>query len=237
MSAEPTGSAGPAKSRLTASPRASKASGYRPKLVLASASPRRLALLEQVGIIPDALRPVTVDETPAKGEVPRHLVRRLARAKAEAARKLVRAEPDYAKSFILTADTAVAVGRRILGKPEEGDRAIDTLERLRGRNHRVYTAICLITPDDRMRERVVETRLRFRNLSDSEIRDYIASGEWKGKAGGYAIQGIAGGFVVKLVGSYTSVVGLPLTEVITLLKGEGFPVSSFWPNLAEIETE
>jgi septum formation protein len=230
-------SAGPAKSKVTVSPRASKASGYRPKLVLASASPRRLALLEQVGIIPDALRPVTVDETPTKGEVPRHFVRRLARAKAEAARKLIRAEPDYAKCFILAADTAVAVGRRILGKPEEGDKATDTLERLRGRNHRVHTAICLVTPDDRMRERVVETRMRFRNLSDAEVRDYIASGEWKGKAGAYAIQGIAGGFVVKLVGSYTNVVGLPLTEVVTLLQGEGFPVSFFWPNLAEIETE
>lgn len=236
-SPEPAKSPVPARSRVTATPRASKASGYRPKLVLASGSPRRLALLEQVGIIPDALRPTTIDETPTKGEVPRHLVRRLARAKAEAARKLVRAEPDYATSYILAADTAVAVGRRILGKPEEGDRAIDTLERLRGRNHRVHTAICLITPDDRIRERVVETRLRFRNLSDAEIRDYIASGEWKGKAGGYAIQGIAGGFVVKLVGSYTNVVGLPLTEIITLLKGEGFPVSSFWPNLAEIDTE
>jgi septum formation protein len=236
-STEPAGTAAPVKSRLTVSPRASKASGHRPKLVLASASPRRLALLEQVGIIPDALRPVTVDETPARGEVPRHLVRRLARAKAEAAKKLIRAEPDYAKSYILAADTAVAVGRRILGKPEEGDRATDALERLRGRNHRVHTAICLVSPDDRMRERVVDTRVRFRNLSDAEIRDYIASGEWRGKAGAYAIQGIAGGFVVKLVGSYTNVVGLPLTEVITLLKGEGFPVSSYWPNLAEIDTE
>ena len=236
-SPEPAESASPAKSRLTPSPRASKSSGHRPKLVLASASPRRLALLEQVGIIPDALRPATIDETPTRGEVPRHLVQRLARAKAEAAKLLVRAEPDYAKSFILAADTAVAVGRRILGKPDEGNRATETLERLRGRNHRVYSAICLITPDDRKRERVVETRIRFRNFSDAEIRDYIASGEWKGKAGGYAIQGIAGGFVVKLVGSYTSVVGLPLTEVVTLLQGEGYPVSYFWPNLAEIETE
>jgi septum formation protein len=235
-SAEPAESAPPAKSRVTESPRASKA-GHRPKLVLASGSPRRLALLEQIGIIPDALRPTTIDETPSKGEVPRHLVQRLARAKADAAKALLRDEPDYAKCFILAADTTVAVGRRVLGKPEEGDRAIDALERLRGRNHRVHTAICLITPDDRKRERVVETRVRFRNLSDAEIRDYIASGEWKGKAGAYAIQGIAGGFVVKLVGSYTNVVGLPLTEVFTLLKGEGYPVTFFWPHLAEIETE
>jgi len=225
-----------AKSGLTVSPRATKGSS-RAKLVLASASPRRLGLLEQVGIIPDALRPVTVNEAPSRGEVPRHLVQRLARAKAEAAKVLVRAEPDYAKAFILAADTTVAVGRRILGKPEEGNRATETLERLRGRNHRVYGAVCLITPDDRRRERVVETRVRFRNFSDAEIRDYIASGEWKGKAGAYAIQGIAGGFVVKLVGSYTNVVGLPLTEVTALLQGEGYPVSQFWPNLPEIETE
>jgi septum formation protein len=236
-SPEPAESGALAKSRLTVSPRASKASGHRPKLVLASASPRRLGLLEQVGIIPDALRPVTIDETPTRGEVPRHLVQRLARAKAEAAKLLVRVELDYAKAFILAADTAVALGRRILGKPEEGDRAMDTLERLRGRNHRVYSAVCVITPDDRRRERVVETRIRFRNFSDAEIRDYIASGEWKGKAGAYAIQGIAGGFVVKLIGSYTNVVGLPLTEVVALLQGEGYPVNSFWPNLAEIETE
>ncbi len=232
---EPDGA--PQKSRVAVTSRAAKAGEHRPKLVLASGSPRRLALMEQIGIIPDALRPASIDETPSRGEVPRHLVRRLARAKAEAAKKLVRAEPDYAKSFILAADTCVAVGRRILGKPEEGNRATDTLERLRGRNHRVHTAVCLITPDDRVRERVVETRVRFRNLSDDEIRDYIASGEWRGKAGGYAIQGIAGSFVVKLVGSYTNVVGLPLTEVITLLKGEGYPVTYFWPNLAEIETE
>ena len=128
-------------------------------------------------------------------------------------------------------------GAAFSASQSEGDRATDALERLRGRNHRVYSAICLITPDDRKRERVVETRIRFRNFSDAEIRDYIASGEWKGKAGGYAIQGIAGGFVVKLVGSYTSVVGLPLTEVVMLLQGEGYPVSYFWPNLAEIETE
>jgi septum formation protein len=222
---------------VTPSPRASKGAGHRHKLVLASASPRRLALLEQVGIIPDALRPVTIDETPTRGEVPRHLVQRLARAKAEAAKELVRAEPDYAKAFILAADTTVAVGRRILGNADEGERATEILERLRGRNHRVYSAVCLITPDDRKRERVVETRVRFRNFSSEEIAHYIASGEWRGKAGAYAIQGIAGGFVVKLVGSYTGVVGLPLTEVVTLLQGEGYKVSDFWPNLAEIETE
>jgi septum formation protein len=210
---------------------------FRPKLVLASASPRRLGLLGQVGITPDALRPATIDESVTKGEVPRHIVKRLARAKAEAARKMVRAEKDYAKSFILAADTVVAVGRRVLGKAEMEHEAGDALRLLRGRAHRVHTAVCLITPDDRVRERVVETRVRFRNLSNEEIGAYLASGEWKGKAGGYAIQGIAGSFIVKLVGSYTNVVGLPLTEVVALLQGEGYPVSHLWLSQAEVEIE
>jgi septum formation protein len=219
-----------------ARPLAETKPGYRPKLVLASASPRRLALLEQVGLTPDALRPASVDETATKGEVPRHLVRRLAHAKAEATRKLVRAEPELADSFIIAADTAVAVGRRILGKAEMEHEAARSLELLSGRAHRVHTAICLVTPKDQWRERVVETRVRFKRLSRAEIEAYLASGEWKGKAGGYAIQGIAGGFVVKLVGSYTNIVGLPLTEVIGLLSGERFPVTFYWPNLAELET-
>ena len=212
-------------------------SSFRPKLVLASASPRRLGLLEQVGITPDALRPATIDESVTKGEVPRHIVRRLARAKAEAAKKLIRGDKDYAKAFVLAADTVVAVGRRVLGKAELEHEAGDALRMLRGRAHRVHTAVCLITPDDRVRERVVETRVRFRNLSNEEIGNYLASGEWKGKAGGYAVQGIAGSFVVKMVGSYTNVVGLPLTEVVSLLQGEGFPVSHLWLSKAEVETE
>src|SRR5918996_3851713 len=175
-----------------APPRArGKGVAFKPKLVLASASPRRLALLEQAGITPDALRPATIDESVTKGEVPRHIVKRLARAKAEAALKLVRADKDYAKAFILAADTVVAVGRRVLGKAELEHEAGDALRLLRGRAHRVHTAICLITSDDRVRERVVETRVRFRNLSNEEIGAYLASGEWKGKAGGYAVQGIA----------------------------------------------
>ncbi len=211
-------------------------SALRPKLVLASASPRRLQMLEQAGITPDALRPTTIDESVTKGEVPRHIVKRLARAKAEAAKKLTRGEKEYEKAFVLAADTVVAVGRRVLGKAELEHEAGDALRMLRGRAHRVHTAICLITPDGRVRERVVETRIRFRNLSNEEIGNYLASGEWKGKAGGYAIQGIAGAFVVKLVGSYTNVVGLPLTEVVALLQGEGFPVSDLWLSKAEVET-
>jgi len=212
-------------------------SSFRPKLVLASASPRRLQLLEQAGIAPDALRPASVDESVAKGEVPRHIVRRLARAKAEAALKIIKSEPEYAKSFLIAADTVVAVGRRVLGKAELEHEAADALRMLRGRAHRVHTAICLVTPEGRWRERVVETRVRFRNISDQEIGAYLASGEWKGKAGGYAIQGIAGAFVVKLVGSYTNVVGLPLTEVVSLLAGEGYPVSLLWLSKSEVETE
>ena len=210
---------------------------FRPKLVLASASPRRLALLEQVGITPDALRPATIDESVTKGEVPRHIVKRLARTKAEAALKLIRGDKDYGKAFVLAADTVVAVGRRVLGKAELEHEAGDALRMLRGRAHRVHTAICLLTPDGKWRERVVETRVRFRNLSNEEIGAYLASGEWRGKAGGYAIQGIAGAFVVKLVGSYTNVVGLPLTEVVSLLQGEGYPVSHLWLSKAEVETE
>jgi septum formation protein len=234
----------PAPGKTRALPEAQRArrtsagpSVFRPKLVLASASPRRLAMLEQAGITPDALRPATIDESVAKGEVPRHIVKRLARAKAEAALKLIRGEKDYEKAFVLAADTVVAVGRRVLGKAELEHEAGDALRLLRGRAHRVHTAICLHTPDGKWRERVVETRVRFRNLSNEEIGAYLASGEWKGKAGGYAIQGIAGSFVVKLVGSYTNVVGLPLTEVVALLQGEGYPVSHLWLSKAEVETE
>ena len=144
---------------------------------------------------------------------------------------------DYEKAFVLAADTVVAVGRRVLGKAELEHEAGDALRVLRGRAHRVHTAICLLTPDNRWRERVVETRIRFRNLTNEEIGNYLASGEWKGKAGGYAIHGIAGSFVVKLVGSYSNVVGLPLTEVVSLLQGEGFPVSHLWLSKAEVEGE
>ncbi len=224
------------RAAVSARPRAPSVT-LRPKLVLASASPRRLALLDQVGVVPDALRPASVDESVTKGEVPRHIVRRLARAKAEAGRRLVREEPDYADALVLSADTVVAVGRRVLGKAETEQQAIDALRLLRGRAHRVHSAICLSASDGRFRERVVETRVRFRYISDEEIRNYVASGEWKGKAGGYAIQGIAGGFVVKLVGSYTNVVGLPLTETTALLRSEGYPVSMFWLNKVEVETE
>lgn len=200
----------------------------RPKLVLASGSPRRLALLNQAGIEPDALRPADVDETPKRGELPRACATRLARAKAEAALAGVRLDDELRGAYILAADTVVAVGRRILPKAELVNEAEQCLRMLSGRNHRVYTAICIVTPKEGFRQRLVETRVRFKRLSDDDIQGYIGSGEWRGKAGGYGVQGIAGSFVVKMVGSYSNVVGLPLYESVTLLGGEGFPIRFGW---------
>jgi septum formation protein len=204
----------------------------RPKLVLASASPRRLGLLQQAGIEPDALLPADVDETPLKNEGAKELAKRLARSKAEVARKVARARDDLKGSYILSADTVVVVGKRVLPKAELVDEAAGCLRLLSGRAHRVYTSICLITPKDSVRERLVETRVRFKRLSRDEFERYLASGEWRGKAGGYAIQGLAGTFVVKLVGSYSNVVGLPLYEAAALLDGEGYPVRFSWLDAA-----
>jgi len=204
----------------------------RPKLVLASASPRRLALLSQAGIAVDALRPVDLDETPARGELPRACATRLAHAKATAALEAVRRDADLDGAFVLAADTVVAVGRRILPKAELETEAEQCLRLLSGRNHRVYTGIVLVTPKAALRQRLVETRVRFKRLSEEDIRGYLATGEWRGKAGGYAVQGIAGSFVVKLSGSYTNVVGLPLYETVSLLGGEGFPIREGWCDVA-----
>jgi septum formation protein len=204
----------------------------RPKLVLASGSPRRLALLNQAGIEPDALRPADVDETPKKGELPRACANRLAAAKGNAALKSVELDDELRGAFVLAADTVVAVGRRILPKAELIDEASQCLRLLSGRNHRVYTAICVVTPKGAFRQRLVETRVRFRRLTEEDISAYLASGEWQGKAGGYAAQGIAGSFIVKMVGSYSNVVGLPLHETMTLLDGEGFPIRAGWVNSA-----
>ncbi|RIK98676.1 MAG: septum formation inhibitor Maf [Proteobacteria bacterium] len=204
----------------------------RPKLVLASASPRRLTLLNQAGIAADALRPVDLDETPTRGELPRACATRLAHAKATAALETVRRDDDLNGAFILAADTVVAVGRRILPKAELETEAEQCLRLLSGRNHRVYTGIVLVTPKAAFRQRLVETRVRFKRLNDEDIRGYLATGEWRGKAGGYAVQGIAGSFVVKLSGSYTNVVGLPLYETVSLLGGEGFPIREGWCDAA-----
>jgi septum formation protein len=193
----------------------------RPRLILASASPRRLQLLGQVGIEPDKLLPTDIDETPQRRELPRPLARRLASTKAETARRVAERDPNLRGAFILAADTGVALGRRILPTPEFTDEAAGCLRLLTGRSHRVYGALCLITPGGKTRNRIIETRLRFKRLSREEIETYLASGEWEGKAGGYAIQGRAGAFVTRLSGSYTNVVGLALYETIAHLAGEG----------------
>jgi septum formation protein len=202
----------------------------RPKLVLASGSPRRLALINQAGVGPDSLEPAEIDETPERGELPRTLAVRLAREKALKAQERIRAREDLRGAFILAADTVVAVGRRIMPKPELLEEAASCLRLLSGRTHRVYSGVCLVTPNDSVKTRLVETRVRFKRLSDQDIESYLASGEWRNKAGGYAIQGLAGTFVVKLVGSYTNVVGLPLYESIALLAGEGYPIHFSWLN-------
>jgi septum formation protein len=212
-------------------------SELRPRLVLASASPRRLTLLSQVGVEPDALRPASLDETPKRAEMPRSYVSRLARAKAEAARDLIANDKELADAYVLAADTVVSHGRSIFGKPKNVEEALAMLLRLSGRSHRVLTGLCIITPDDRVRLKVVETRVRFRRLSKEDMESYLASREWRGKAGGYAIQGIGGCFVQKISGSYTNVVGLPLTEVVGMLLGEGFPIHFNWLKAGEAEPE
>ena len=199
-----------------------------PALILASGSPRRLALLAQAGVEPDRILPTEIDETPKKGEHPRQLAKRLAEEKARAARAILDAEGDTARAVVLGADTVVSVGRRILPKAQMLEEASEALTLLSGRSHRVYTGLTLLTPRGRSRQRLVETRVRFKRLSEAEIEGYLASGEWRGKAGGYAIQGLAGAFVQKLQGSYTSVVGLPLHDAVNLLVGEGCPVHFNW---------
>ena len=202
----------------------------RPKFVLASGSPRRLALVNQAGIEPDALKPADIDESPRRGEIPRVHATRLAKEKAKVALDNVKLDDELRGAYILAADTVVAVGRRILPKAELLDEASQCLRLLSGRNHRVYTSVCLVTPKESFRQRLVETRLRFKRLSEEDIEAYLASGEWRGKAGGYAAQGIAGTFIVKLIGSYSNVVGLPLYETVTMLAGEGYPIRFGWLN-------
>jgi septum formation protein len=202
----------------------------RPELILASASPRRLALLNQVGIEPEHLVPAHIDETPEKGELPRKLAQRLADEKAIAAQHKARTTGIAGNALVLAADTVVAVGRRVLPKAETMEEASMCLTLLSGRTHRVFTGVTMLTTSGAMRKRLVETRLRFKRLSAREIEAYLASAEWRGKAGGYAIQGIAGAFVIKLQGSYSAVVGLPLNETVSLLTGEGYPVHFNWLN-------
>lgn len=185
----------------------------RPQLVLGSASPRRLELLAQIGLRPDRILPAEIDETPLRGEDARSYTIRMAREKAQALIGRV-------EGAILCADTTVVAGRRILGKPANADEARAFLRLLAGRRHRVLTAVALAHAG-RLHERLVQTTLRLRPLSDAGIEDYIASGEWQGKAGGYGIQGRAGAFVTWMQGSYGAVVGLPLAETATLLAAIG----------------
>jgi septum formation protein len=188
----------------------------RTPLVLASASPRRLDLLAQVGVAPDRVDPADIDETPLRDETPRRHALRLA---IEKARAVASRSPD---AIVLAADTVVAVGRRILPKAETPEQAAYCLRLLSGRNHKVLTGVAAIAPDGREASRLVETRVQFKHLSDAEQADYLAGSEWNGKAGGYGVQGVAGGFIVDLHGSYTSVVGLPLYETLNLLTGLGY---------------
>lgn len=198
------------------------------RLVLASASPRRLALLDRVGLKPDLLNPTDVDETPLKRETPRRLSIRLAKAKAEKAKAAPEVVALGANAFILAADTVVGLGRRILPKAETFEEAADCLNLLSGRSHWVYSTVHLIAPGGRVSSRCVETKVRFKRLSREDIDSYLASNEWRGKAGGYAIQGRAEAFVRYLAGSHSGVIGLPLQETVMLLQGAGFPVYHSW---------
>lgn len=182
-------------------------------LILGSASPRRLELLAQIGIHPDRILAADIDETPGRDEMPRDYVRRMAREKLAALQ-------DGSRAAVLCADTVVAVGRRILGKPRDRDEAEAFLNLMSGRRHRVMTAVALGTPD-RQSERLVSSIVRFRPLSRTDIETYLSSGEWQGKAGGYAIQGRAAAFVPWIQGSFTAIVGLPLAETAALLTSAG----------------
>ena len=186
------------------------------QLVLASSSPRRRDLLAQVAITPDATDPADLDETPRPDELPIHYAERLA---AEKARAVAQRHPN---AFVLGADTVVACGRRILPKAESREEARRCLEFLSGRRHRVHGGIALVTPSGKLAQRCVTTIVTMKRLTEREIEAYLASEEWHGKAGGYAIQGLAARFVRAINGSYSNIVGLPLFETVALLEGQGF---------------
>ena len=187
------------------------------RLVLASASPRRLELLKRIGVVPDAVIPAEIDETPLKGELPARYACRMAAEKAAAV-----ASPD---ALVLAADTVVAAGRRILPKAETESEARAALSLLSGRRHRVHSAVTLRTPDGTARHRLSTSTVAFKRLSEEELDAYLAGGEWHGKAGGYAIQGSAEALVRQMAGSYSGVVGLPLFETRALLRASGFPLT------------
>jgi septum formation protein len=186
------------------------------RLILGSASPRRLELLAGLGIVPDAVLPPDIDETPLKGELPRPYAARLAAAKARA---VVAGEDDV----VLCADTTVALGRRILGKPADAAEAAAFLVLLGGRRHQVITAVA-VRRGDRLWQRENVSAVQMKRLSDAEMNAYLASGEWRGKAGGYGIQGLAGGFIPWISGSFSGIMGLPVAETAALLSAAGWPV-------------
>ena len=188
------------------------------RLILASASPRRLDLLRQVGIVPDDIIPADLDETPLKGELPRDHALRLGREKAQSV------AATHSGAFVLAADTVVAAGRRILPKADSRDQAAQYLALLSGRRHTVYNGIALIAPDGTLRSRLCSCAVKFARLTPAQIDAYLDSGEWQGKAGGYGIQGLAAGYISFIGGSYSTVVGLSLYDTVQLLKGSGF-----WP--------
>ena len=187
-----------------------------PSLTLASASPRRLELLARLGVTPQAVAPADIDETPNANEAPRDYAKRMAREKAEAV---------VSDNFVLGGDTVVALGQRILPKAEDEQTARQCLELISGRRHRVFSAIALKAPDGTIRAKLSESIVRFKRLSAEEMRDYLDSSDWDGKAGGYAIQGRAEGLILSLHGSHSGVVGLPLYETRALLKAAGFEVA------------
>jgi septum formation protein len=189
------------------------------RLVLASASPRRLDLLERIGVKPDAVVPADVDESVPRGELPRDHALRLAREKAQAV------AATESKALVLAADTVVAVGRRILPKVEDEETLRACMRLLSGRRHRVLTGVALAIPGGGVRERLVETMIAIKRLSDDEIAYYASHGEWRGKAGGYALQGYGEVYVRHIAGSYSNVVGLPLAETRMLLKSAGYPIA------------
>ncbi len=186
------------------------------KLILGSGSPRRLELLAQIGITPDDIRPPDIDETPEPGELPRPYCARMSREKALA----VQADAD---DIVLCADTTVALGRRILGKPADAGEAAEFLYAMSGRRHRVITAVAL-RRGDQLWERDVVTTVRMKQMSNAEVNGYLATGDWQGKAGGYGIQGPAGAFIPWISGSFTAVMGLPVAETANLLQAAGWPV-------------
>ncbi len=192
------------------------------KLILASKSERRIQILNDLGVIPDVVLPANINETIKKGEKPRSLAIRLANEKAAHIYQL--RKNNIKDSLILSADTVVAVGTRVIEKPTSALEAYKAIKLLSGRNHKVYTCVCIIDAEGNYYKKLAETRVKFKNLSEEEIKYYIKTNDWVDKAGGYAIQGKAQSFIIKISGSYSSVVGLPAYETIHLLKGLGYDV-------------